>query len=139
MPNAFDHGVAYSSIADGPNEPREGPIISVEGLGETGEDESETNQKGAHMNADERRQSHLLGGMAMPAINEDLSIMEASMMDVSMMHSSGKSNFSPKFSPPVRKDLRDMRYHSEVQQVESTEQQRFPPNNLLAALNNPAL
>ena len=88
VPNAADHGIAYSSIADGPNDLREGPIISVEADSETGDDESDANRPIVNMNADERRQSHLLDGMAMPAICEDLSIMEASVMESSMIHSS---------------------------------------------------
>ena len=80
VPNAADNGVAYSSIADGPDEPDEKPILSIEDVSDTYADVSKIVQPKTPMNAEERRQSELVSGMAMPAIREDLSIMEASMM-----------------------------------------------------------
>ena len=79
VPNAADHGVAYSSIADGPDEPKEGPIFAIQDVSDTDSDVSKVIQPKSQMSAEERRQSHLVSGMAMPAIREDLSIMEASM------------------------------------------------------------
>ena len=80
VPNAADHGVAYSSIADGPDEPAERPILSIEDVSDTDANVRTIAPPKTPMNAEERRQSHLVSGMAMPAIREDLSIMEASMM-----------------------------------------------------------
>ena len=48
-------------------------------MSDTDSDVSKVIQPKSQMSAEERRQSHLVSGMAMPAIREDLSIMEASM------------------------------------------------------------